>query len=261
MDLKLATLRVLVTGASRGIGLEIVRAFVAEGATVTASARKNTPELEATGARFVAADLSTPEGPGELLAAVLADDPRLDALVNNAGGGSGTPEDLLDPTGGGDDAWAAMLNLNLLAAVRTTRAALPALLEGGGAVVNVSSDSARRAGNPVSYAAAKAGLNTFSRGLAEVVGPRGVRVNVVSPSATLTPLIAGEDGISALIAGATGQDQQDVLAAFPQQNGSLTGRFIDPAEIARAVLLLASPTMPSAIGQNWGVDAGAVKVA
>jgi len=260
MDLNLTDLRVLITGASRGIGLAIVRAFTAEGASVVASARKNTSELEATGAQFFPADLSTVDGPRELLDAVLATDSRLDVLVNNAGGGTGRPEDLADVVGG-DHLWESMLELNLLAAVRTTRAALPALMTNGGAIVNISSDSARRVGNPLAYAAAKAGLATFSRGLAESLGPRGVRVNVVSPSATHTPLVAGADGMAAIIAGATGSAHEDVLAAFPEQTGLLTGRLIDPAEIARAVLLLASPTMPSAIGENWAVDAGSTKVA
>ncbi|WP_432564818.1 SDR family NAD(P)-dependent oxidoreductase [Kineococcus sp. SYSU DK003] len=261
MDLRLTDRRVLVTGASRGIGLAIVQAFQAEGADVVATSRNSTPELDDTGVQFFAADLATPDGPRELLEAVLSADSRLDVLVNNAGGGSGTPDALTDPFGGTDAQWAQMLDLNLLAAVRTTRAALPALLTAGGAVVNVSSDSARRPGGALSYSTAKAALSAFSRGLAEAVGPRGVRVNVVSPSATLTPLIAGEDGIARLIATASGVDHDAVLANFPQQTGMLTGRFIDPAEIARAVVLLASPTMPSAVGQNWGVDAGAVKVA
>lgn len=87
MDLHLTGHRVLVTGASKGIGLEIVRAYLAEGAHVVAAARRSTPELDATDAEFVAADLAITHGPRDLVAAVLDRDPRLDILVNNAGGG------------------------------------------------------------------------------------------------------------------------------------------------------------------------------
>ncbi|MEU8931761.1 SDR family oxidoreductase [Streptomyces sp. NPDC048409] len=262
MDLQLAGKRVLVTGASKGIGLAIVRAFQAEGASVTATARGTTLELEATGAAFVPADLSTPDGPRLMVEAVLAADPRLDILVNNAGGGVMPDGAFGDPLDGGDDVWAAGFALNFDAAVRTVRAALPSLTEARGAVVNISSDSARRPGSePLPYTAAKAALNTFTRQLAERVAPSGVRVNAVSPSATRTNLVTGKDGYVAQVAGSVGIDHDTLVASLPRQNGMLTETLIDPAEIARAVLLLASPTMPSAIGANWLVDAGATKAA
>jgi len=262
MDLQLTGKRVLVTGASRGIGLAIVRAFQEEGAEVVATARRSTPELDATGATFVAADLAAPDGPRTLVDAVVAADPRLDVLVNNAGGGSMPDEAFDDLFNGGDDVWAQAFALNFDAVVRMTRAAMPALLEARGAVVSISSDSARRvASEPLHYAAAKAALNRFSRGLAERVGPSGVRVNVVTPSGTRTPLIVSEDGFGAQWASHMGIDVDTFATAMPKQGGMLTGTLIEPAEIARAVLLLASPTMPSAIGQNWSVDAGATKIA
>ncbi|MBL7259703.1 SDR family NAD(P)-dependent oxidoreductase [Paractinoplanes lichenicola] len=262
MDLHLAGKRVLVTGASRGIGLAIVRAFREEGAEVVAASRRSTPELEATGATFVAADLAAPDGPRRLIESVLAADPRLDVLVNNAGGGSIPDGALADPLEGAEDVWADTFALNLNAAVGTTRAALPALIAARGAVVNISSDSSRKPGAaPLPYATAKAALNAFSRGLAEKVAAQGVRVNVVTPSGTRTSLMEAADSYPAKVAQAMGVDRETFLAAVPAQIGMLTGTLIDPAEIARAVLLLASPTMPSAIGANWSVDAGSLKVA
>ncbi|GAA1596629.1 SDR family oxidoreductase [Actinoplanes couchii] len=261
MDLQLAGKRVLVTGASKGIGLATVQAFQAEGASVVAVSRTSTPELEATGAQFVSADLSTPDGPRHMVEAVLAADPRLDVLVNNAGGGNMPPEAFTDALDGDDDIWAQSFGLTLFSAVRVTRAALPALIDSRGAIVSIGSVSGRMVGLPMHYGAAKAALTMFSRNLAEKVAGSGVRVNVVSPSLTRTPNIAEEGGFIATTATALGMGHADLLAAMPQQGGMLTGTMIEPAEIARAVLLLASPTMPSAIGANWSVDAGSVKVA
>ncbi|GGJ33855.1 SDR family NAD(P)-dependent oxidoreductase [Streptomyces brasiliensis] len=255
-----STKRVLVTGASRGIGLAIVKAFRAEGAEVVAVSRKITSELEATGATFVAADLAEPDAPRRMVESVLDADPRLDVLVNNVGGGDPTPELLADPFGGTADDWAGVFALNLGAAVETTRAVLPALTRSRGAVVSISSQNARDPRRvPVSYSAAKAALNTFSRGLAELVAESGVRVNVVTPSSTRTPVWTGEDGLGVELAARMGLDRDALLARVPEFTDMVTGALIEPAEIARAVLLLASPTMPSAVGSNWVVDGGALK--
>ncbi|MFB8275930.1 SDR family NAD(P)-dependent oxidoreductase [Nocardia colli] len=262
MDLELVGKRVLVTGASKGIGLATVRAFLAEGASVVAVARRSTPDLAATGATFIAADLATSDGPKQAVDAALATDPHLDILVNNAGGG-GMPDDAFADSLDGDDAiWLTSFELNLGAAVRTTRAALPALTEARGVVVNVSSNTARQpTGVPLHYAAAKAALNAFSKGLAEKLAPAGVRVNVVTPASTRTDITMSADGYLARVAEHLGLEHSALLAATPQQSGMVTGTLIEPAEIARAILLLASPVMPSAVGVNWPVDGGALKAA
>ncbi len=260
MDLQLTGKRVLVTGGSKGIGLATVQAFLAEGASVTAASRTLTPELEATGVDFVAADLSTSDGPAQLIERALAIDSRLDVLVNNAGGGNVPPHSLADALGGDDDLWDQTFALNLFGAMRTTRAALPALARNGGVVINVSSDSAKRPwSSPLPYSVAKAGLNAFSRGLAETLAGQGIRVNTVTPSATRTALMEGTESFASVVASVMGVEHEAFLQALPKQNGSLTEAFIEPSEIARAIVLLASPTMPSAIGSNWHVDAGAMK--
>ncbi|MBP2472198.1 NAD(P)-dependent dehydrogenase (short-subunit alcohol dehydrogenase family) [Crossiella equi] len=260
MDLDLAGKRVLVTGASSGIGLAIVEAFLAEGAGVVAVSRKSTPELEGTGATFLSVDLSTPDGPRRMVEEVLAANPRLDVLVNNVGGGEASDADIADPFGGAAETWERALGLNLRSAVEATRAALPALVRSRGAVVNTSSSAARDPrGVPVSYAAAKAALNAFSRGLAEKVAEHGVRVNTVSPGSVRTPMITGAGGYMSRVAAVMGVDHDALVADIPSQTGMLTGALIEPAEIARTVLLLASPTMPSAVGANWVVDGGLLR--
>ena len=260
MDLKLAGKNVLVTGASKGIGLATVRAFLAEGAQVTAVARSSSPDLDSTDARFVAADLASADGPSRMMDAVLATDPRLDVLVNNVGGGNSSDEALADIFGGTDSDWEETYALNLFAAVRTSRSALPALIGSRGCIVNVGSEAAQSPHTAsLPYASAKAALAAFSRGLADKVGPKGVRVNVVTPSATRTPLLTSADGPVGRTAARTGRDLQDYLSAIPARGGMTTGRLIEPEEIALAIVVLASPAMPSALGSNWSVHGGAVK--
>jgi NAD(P)-dependent dehydrogenase (short-subunit alcohol dehydrogenase family) len=260
MDLQLAGARVLVTGASRGIGLATVRAFVAEGAEVIAASRRPSAELSAIGVDHIPVDLTAPDGPSRLIDELLQDDGRLDVLVNNAGGGDYVEGVLTDPIGGDDSVWASALALNLDSVVRTTRAALPALLRSRGAIVNIGSDAVYLPHrNPLPYSAAKAAVAAFSRGLAEHVGPSGVRVNVVSPSVTRTGLTAGADGYIADVAAASGVSHAEFLAGFPERAGLVTGAIIEPDEIARAIVLLASPAMPSAVGSHWSVHAGSNK--
>ncbi|WUV51998.1 SDR family oxidoreductase [Amycolatopsis sp. NBC_01480] len=126
--------------------------------------------------------------------------------------------------------------------------------------MNIGSSSARDPrGVPLCYAAAKAGLSAFSRGLAEKLGETGVRVNVVTPGATRTAIQTSPDGYVGRLSASMGLDHETVLAAMPEQAGMVTGKLIEPAEIARVVLVLASPAMPSAVGSNWIVDGGSLK--
>src|SRR5258706_11872616 len=129
MDLNLRDRVAVVTGASRGIGLSIVRALLAADARVVAGARSATPELTelAEGGRLQIeqVDLANPDAPARLVAA--AGD-RIDVLVNNVGNAPARTGGFLSVT---DQDWLDTLNLNLFAAVRTTRAALPGTLPPG----------------------------------------------------------------------------------------------------------------------------------
>jgi NAD(P)-dependent dehydrogenase (short-subunit alcohol dehydrogenase family) len=260
MDLRLNGKTAVVTGASKGIGLATVEALTAEGARVVAASRTITPGLKETGATTVAIDLSAPDAPARLIATALDELGGIDVLVNNVGGGDGG-------NAGGflsfdDETWQNLYELNLFAAVRTTRAALPSLLERSGAIVNVSSNSARtpQAG-PVPYTTAKAALTAFGKALAEEFGPQGVRVNTVSPGATRTALWEGPDSYGAGLAAALEIEQEELLAGLPGATGMVTGRLVEPAEVTALIAYLASPLAASTTGTDHLIDGGAVKTA
>ena len=184
MDLGLTGKRALVTGASKGIGLAITSALVAEGAHVVAGSRSVSDGLrELIGGgqvRQVSVDLSTADGPAELVASALEDGP-LDVLVNNVGAVTPRLDGFLSVT---DDQWLQSLTLGFMAAVRTTRAALPSMLEASqGTIINTCSVNAFLPDPAViDYSAAKAALANFSKALSKEVGPHGIRVNTSAPA-------------------------------------------------------------------------------
>jgi NAD(P)-dependent dehydrogenase (short-subunit alcohol dehydrogenase family) len=141
MDVHLAGKVAVVTGASKGIGLAVTRALADEGVSVVAGARSMPEDLSrltaASPVRPVSVDLGTPDGPARLVAEAVATFGGLDILVNNVGAVRPRPEGFLSVT---DDDWISTLTINFLAAVRTTRAALPHLLaHGTGTTVTVYS--------------------------------------------------------------------------------------------------------------------------
>jgi NAD(P)-dependent dehydrogenase (short-subunit alcohol dehydrogenase family) len=258
VDLGLGGKRAVVTGASKGIGLAITRALVEEGAYVVAGARTGSAELAAlaeTGqVQSVVVDLSTAAGPVELVGAAL-EHGGVDILVNNVGAVSPRLTGFLDVT---DEQWLASFTLNLLAAVRTTRAALPSMIAAGrGNIVTTSSVNAFLPDPAViDYSAAKAALTNFSKALSKEVGPKGVRVNTVSPGPVATDLWLGSGGVAAEVARATGSDAQAVAGAAAAQ--SVTGRFTQPHEIADLVVLLASDRAGNITGADFVIDGGLI---
>jgi NAD(P)-dependent dehydrogenase (short-subunit alcohol dehydrogenase family) len=260
MDLELKGRVAVVTGASKGIGLAVARTLRDEGAHVVATSRTRTPELDDI--LHVGADLMDPDAPAEVIARAAETFGGVDILVNNAGGPP--PGDRLPHEGflSRDDAqWQAILEFNLISAVRASRAALPLLLERGGTIVNVVSAVARQpAPMNVDYAAAKAALLNLTKALSEEFGPQGVRVNCVSPGPTLTPWWTDDGGAGDIVAGWTGTDAAGVVATVaPEQMQLTTGRFVEPQEIADAVAFLASPRSAATTGAEFVVDAGMLK--
>ena len=235
----------VVTGASRGIGLAVTRALTSEGAHVVAGARASSPELDAlvsTGSvESVAVDLSTPSGPADLAAAGVARG-RIDILVNNVGAAHPRVGGFLSIS---DEDWAASLALNLMAAVRVTRAVLPSMIAAGrGSIVTTSSVNAFLPDPAVlDYSAAKAAVANFSKSLSKEVAPHNIRVNTVSPGPVSTALWLGADGVAQTVARATGGDPDAV--AHDAAADAATGRFTTPEEVADLILFLASAGRPT----------------
>jgi NAD(P)-dependent dehydrogenase (short-subunit alcohol dehydrogenase family) len=260
MDLHLAGKVAVVTGASKGIGLAVTRALVAEGACVVAGARSGSAELtelaERGAVRPVQVDLSTPEGPGRLVAEAVAAFGGIDVLVNNVGALTPRLAGFLALT---DEDWDRTLTINLLAAVRTIRAALPHLLDRApSTIVTVSSVNAFLPDPAVlDYSAAKAALANLSKSLSKEFGPRGVRVNTVSPGPVETALWLGDDGVAARVARAAGGSAESV--AQQAVAGTATGRFTRPEEVADLVVLLAGDRAGNVTGSDLVIDGGLVQ--
>jgi NAD(P)-dependent dehydrogenase (short-subunit alcohol dehydrogenase family) len=250
--------RAVVTGASRGIGLAITRGLVDEGVRVIAGARTSSPELrelaEGGGVREVLVDLATPDGPAALVAAAAEEGP-IDVLVNNVGAVKVRAHGFLEVT---DEDWRETWELGFMAAVRTTRAVVPHMLEaGGGRIVSTVSVNAFLPDPAViDYSAAKAALANFSKALSKELGPRGIRVNTVCPGPVSTGLWLGHGGVAQTVAAAGGPAAEDVAAAQAAQ--AATGRFTAPEEVADLVLLLAGDRAGNVTGADFVIDGGLV---
>lgn len=256
MELDLAGRVAVVSGASRGIGLSVTKALVAEGVHVVGGARHIPDELAALASAGrvtpVEVDLSTEAGCAQLVEAAGA---RIDVLVNNVGGAKARTAGVSAVS---DDEWFATLNLDLMAAIRITRRVLPAMLGvGRGSIINVASVNSHLS-DPlvVDYCAAKAALASYSKSLAKEVGSAGVRVNTVSPGPVATDLWLGSGGMAESVADASGGASGDVVDDVRTQIP--TGRFTQPDEVANLVLLLASDRTANVTGADVRVDGGMV---
>ena len=245
MDLGLGGKVCIVTGSTSGIGLEVARQLRAEGAHVATSGRRS----DGIGDLHVAADLSIPGEPERLVSAAFAHFGQVDCLVNNVGGTA--IRALPDLT---DDDWQQSFELNLMSAVRATRAVLPLLSGRGGSIVNVSSTSGKRPSATLpEYSVMKAALLSFSRLVADVYAKEGIRCNAVTPGPTASEAWLGDGGL----ADQQG-DRETVLAKVAA--GRPLGRLGEPEEIAAVVVFLCSERSSYVTGAAWSADGGTVPV-
>lgn len=238
---------VWVTGASRGLGASLARAFSAAGATVFASSRNGealkeladqAAERGGSGIRALPASVTSAEEIDEAAAEIKAQSGRLDVLVANAG----ISPTFVRPETARDEDWLATLDTNLAGAFRCCRAARP-LMDEGSSIVNVSSvHSASGHGRLAAYAASKGGLESLTRCLAVEWAQAGVRVNAVAPGYIETDMTSGLRESEYW--------SKEFLGRIP------LGRFAQPDEIVDPILFLASAKARYVTGTTLVVDGG-----
>lgn len=247
--------RVLVSGGTKGLGRATVERFVAGGARVISAARAIKNPIE--GVEYVKADLTTAEGGEALAKAAIERLGGIDILAHVVGGSS-------SPGGGfaalTDEHWLAELNLNLLATVRLDRLLIPQMLErGAGIVVHVTSIQSilPLPESTTGYAAAKAALRTYSKSISKELGPKGVRVNSVSPGWIMTDATGDFLKLLQDANGGTIEDaRQSVLDAL---GGIPIGRGAEPEEVADLIAYLASDRAAAIHGAEFIIDGGTVR--
>jgi NAD(P)-dependent dehydrogenase (short-subunit alcohol dehydrogenase family) len=258
LELGLAGRTAVVTGASKGIGLAVTRSLASEGASVVAGALSGSAELDeltrTADVRAVSVDLSTPAGPAELVAAAAGELGGIDVLVNNVGAVRPRLQGFTALT---DEDWEWSLTINLMAAVRTMRSAIPHMADRPGAtIVTISSVNAFLPDpGVIDYSAAKGALTNLCKSLSKELGP-GIRVNTISPGPVRTDLWLGRGGVAATVGQSSRTDPGDVVRQ--QEAQAATGRFTTPAEIADLVLFLASDRAANITGSDFVIDGGLI---
>ncbi|HEX7087902.1 MAG TPA: SDR family NAD(P)-dependent oxidoreductase [Vicinamibacterales bacterium] len=253
-DGKLRGRRALVTAGAQGIGLAISRELAAAGCDIFVHYRSSRSAAEAFCAEARELGVRAGAGPGDLtkpgdcraiVDAAVSFLGGLDVLVNNAG----TLVARRSFTEADDGFWAEVMAVNLDSTRRVTLAAMPHLIaaaaeRGGASVVNLSSVAGRHGGGPgaVAYATAKGAMLTLTRALASEFGPKGVRVNAVTPG-----LILGSDFHARHTPEET---QRRIIAGIPLRRAGTT------ADVARAVVFLASELDGFITGATLDINGG-----
>ncbi len=264
MDLGLSQRACIITGGSRGIGLQVARLLVAERADVLLVGRGEEALAQAVGeladagpgrAESIVLDITTPTGPQEAVRACRDRFGAVDVLVNNAS--RSLTRSLEELT---DEDWQGDWEINVMAPMRLMRAAVPEMAERGwGRVVNVSSSSGKRPGQRnVAYSVTKAAELSLSRAYADYYAARGVRINAVTPGPVASELWLEPGGLADQGAQTRGITRDELLEGMAA--GLPVRRLAGPEEIAAVIVFLCSEQASNVSGAAWSVDGGAVPV-
>jgi NAD(P)-dependent dehydrogenase (short-subunit alcohol dehydrogenase family) len=245
--MRLANKTALITGGNSGIGLATAKLFVAEGAKVAITGRDQA-KLEAAAKELgpnafaIVADATDVAATEQAVAKAVEKFGKLDIVFANAGIGANTP------IGGTTlETFESVLKTNITAVFFTVQAAVPYLNDGGSIVLNGSVISVLGSPGYAAYAASKAGVRAMARVMASELSPRGIRVNVVAPGGTTTPIwdrvAPTPDAVVAL--------EKRISKTIP------LGRFGKVEEVAKTVLFLASDDASNIQGAEIFVDGGA----
>ncbi|HLN95113.1 MAG TPA: SDR family oxidoreductase [Flavobacterium sp.] len=245
----------LVTGGTKGAGKAIAERLLTAGATVIITAR-NPPEEPNEKVHFIAADLRTSSGTQKVVDAVLAKHGRLDILVNNLGGS--------ETKGGGfsvlnDEDWLETIQSNLLAPVRLDRGFLPQMIaQQSGVIIHIGSIQGKLPlyDATLPYAAAKAGLINYSKGLSNEVAPKGIRVLTVSPGWIMTT--SSKRMMERIAESSNSTIEQATESVMAALGGIPYGRPAQPSEVAELIGFLVSERASYLTGTEFVIDGGTI---
>jgi len=252
----------IVTGAGAGIGLATAKMLASESANVVVVDLDTSdvvlPDDSPGRVLPIEADLTDGSAAKTAVQAALDNFGSIDILVNNVGIAP-TREGFLSVT---DEEWNRVLNLNLMTAVRFSRAVLPTMIEqGSGSIISLSSDVARQPDHFFpDYGVSKAGITHLSKVISIEFGPKGIRSNAVAPGPTRTSLWDRPGGFADYLASEYQMDRESAVAHFAKVTRNLPlGRIGQPEDVAAVITFLASAQARQITGSVFCVDSGSMR--